>query len=199
MRNLALCGLLLVGACTHNDPELVNRISVDGALTDTRLAVTHFSQGLRESNEYLAVRLCSIRVNLTLSANATRDGHAGLSISGPVAPGVTIGGNASGNSSATDLRANTIELVYRSDNVVVCPPQDTPAAKVDDTTKPASPAKPKATASATTNVATRPRDSLAGTCFELAYREKHPANPGESRYDWLQRICGPGATFLPVK
>lgn len=190
MRFVAIGCLLFASGCTaHNDPELVRRISVNAALEDTRGAVTSFSKGLLHDNEFLGLNLCSIKVNLVLSANATRDNHAGLAVTGGVS-GASVSGNASINSSAADQRGNTVELVYRSGNIVACPPQETAptAAKADEPVK----------------SGTRPAGGgggagypvLKGTCWDLEFREKHPKRTGESQAAWLRRICVPAANIF---
>ena len=198
--------LLVLSGCARNDRSLTDRISIDGALTDTRLGVTHFNNGLLASNEFLGVRICEMRVNLTLSANKTNDGHAGLSVSGSVAPGVTAGANASENQSANDQRGNTISLLYRSDNIATCPPQylEEKATAPTTTNTNSQPMQSATQSSRNDNSGTqrapiRPAptaDPLKNTCFDIDYRKKNPAHPGESQATWLRRICGPGTALM---
>ena len=189
MRIVALeCLLFASGCAAQNDPELVRRISVNAALEDTRVAVTDFSKGLLKDNQFLGVNLCSIKINLALSANATRDNHAGLAVSGGVS-GASVSGNASTNSSAADQRGNTVELVYQSGNIVACPPQGAaPAtAKADETAKGGT--KPGRGGGSAGYAA------LKGTCWDLDFREKHLKQSGETQTEWLRRICA-GTTNL---
>ena len=211
MRITLVLTLIILGACARNDPELVNRVSAKAASDDALAAAVGFSKGLQQSDIFLAVRLCTIHITLALSANATRDGHLGLAVTVP-APGATVGGNASGNSSATDQRANTIDMLYRSIDTQTCPPQEAVQVKSDATpasTDPKSGATNASSSSAATNTiipkktvnttSNQPqnnsnffRDHIAGTCLDPNFLQTHPAPAGMTNTDWLRRVCPVG-------
>ena len=145
-----------------------------------------------------------------LRANATSDGHAGLSVSAPLS-GATISGNASENSSATDLRANTISLLYRSDNIVTCPPQylvekaaapasgqpSSPATNTQQAiSNNAQPQKGSATGAPRAPTAAAAQDPLKNTCFNIDFRTAHPKLTNETDAAWYKRVCGPGTLAL---
>lgn len=193
MRILAVgFAILMTGCAAKNDPELAKRISVTAALADVRSGVTDFSQGLLQDNVFLGVRLCTIKVNLALSANATQDNHAGLAVTAGYS-GVSATGNASTNSSAADQRGNTVEMVFRSIDVVACPPQEAApaAAKPDDTTK-----QKNGPAVAGGGAPGRPPADPRQKCLDLDFRKKNPPKPEENMSEWLNRICGPGTMLV---